>query len=86
MMSDLIEQFIAVLGKQYVLTEDLDKVPYLTDWRKRYTGKALAVLLPKTTHEVANIVKLCAAHHVAIVPQGGQGKGILPYGQNSFGN
>jgi len=71
MMSDLIEQFIAVLGKQYVLTEDLDKVPYLTDWRKRYTGKALAVLLPKTTDEVANIVKLCAAHHVAIVPQGG---------------
>jgi FAD/FMN-containing dehydrogenase len=71
MMQALIEQFGAVLGKQYVLTEDVDKVPYLTDWRKRYTGKALAVLLPKTTEEVANIVKLCAAHHVAIVPQGG---------------
>ncbi|OWS68866.1 FAD-binding oxidoreductase [Polynucleobacter campilacus] len=71
MMQGLIEQFGAVLGKQYVLTDDADKVPYLTDWRKRYTGKALAVLLPKTTDEVANIVKLCAAHHVAIVPQGG---------------
>jgi FAD/FMN-containing dehydrogenase len=71
MMQALIKQFGAVLGKQYVLTEDVDKVPYLTDWRKRYTGKALAVLLPKTTQEVANIVKLCAAHHVAIVPQGG---------------
>jgi len=71
MMQGLIEQFGAVLGKQYVLTDDADKVPYLTDWRKRYTGKALAVLLPKTTNEVANIVKLCAAHHVAIVPQGG---------------
>jgi len=67
----LIEQFRAALGKEYVLTDDADKVPYLTDWRKRYTGKALAVLLPKTTDEVANIVKLCAAHHVAIVPQGG---------------
>jgi FAD/FMN-containing dehydrogenase len=71
MSQALIEQFGAALGKQYVLTEDVDKVPYLTDWRKRYTGKALAVLLPKTTEEVANIVKLCAAHHVAIVPQGG---------------
>ena len=70
-MQGLIEQFGAVLGKQYVLTDDADKVSYLTDWRKRYTGKALAVLLPKTTDEVASIVKLCAAHHVAIVPQGG---------------
>jgi FAD/FMN-containing dehydrogenase len=71
MTQALIEQFGTALGKQYVLTEDVDKVSYLTDWRKRFTGKALAVLLPKTTEEVANIVKLCAAHHVAIVPQGG---------------
>ena len=71
MMQTLIEQFVATLGKQYVLTEDTDKASYLTDWRKRFTGKALAVLLPKTTEEVANIVKLCADHHVAIVPQGG---------------
>jgi FAD/FMN-containing dehydrogenase len=71
MMQGLIEQFGIALGKQYVLTEDVDKAPYLTDWRKRYTGKALAVLLPKTTDEVAKLVKLCAANHVAIVPQGG---------------
>jgi len=70
-MQDLLEQFSAALGKEYVLTEDQDKAPYLTDWRKRYSGKALAVLLPKTTNEVAKLVKLCAANHVAIVPQGG---------------
>ena len=70
-MSGLITQFSDILGKEYVLTQDQDKVPYLTDWRKRYVGKALAVLLPKTTIEVANIVKLCAANHVSIVPQGG---------------
>ena len=70
-MHDLLEQFSAVLGKQYVLSEDQDKAPYLTDWRKRYSGKALAVLLPKTTNEVAKLVKICAANHVAIVPQGG---------------
>jgi len=70
-MQSLIEQFFEVLGKQYVLTEEVDKLPYLTDWRKRYTGKALAVLLPKTTNEVADIVKLCATKNIAIVPQGG---------------
>jgi len=70
-MQSLIEQFFEVLGKQYVLTEEVDKLPYLTDWRKRYTGKALAVLLPKTTNEVVDIVKLCATKNIAIVPQGG---------------
>jgi len=70
-MQGLIDQFGDILGKEYVLTQDQDKAPYLTDWRKRYVGKALAVLLPKTTIEVANIVKLCAANHVSIVPQGG---------------
>ncbi|QWD99338.1 FAD-binding oxidoreductase [Polynucleobacter sp. MG-5-Ahmo-C2] len=70
-MQSLLDQFAAALGKQYVLTDQRDKAPYLTDWRKRYTGKALAVLLPKTTDEVSHIVKLCAASNVAIVPQGG---------------
>lgn len=70
-MNGLIEQFSSILGEKYVLTQDQDKASYLTDWRKRYVGKALAVLLPKTTIEVANIVKLCAANHVSIVPQGG---------------
>ena len=71
MMQGLIDQFAAVLGNQYVLTEDQEKAPYLTDWRKRFTGKALAVLLPKTTKEVASIVKLCASNNIAIIPQGG---------------
>jgi FAD/FMN-containing dehydrogenase len=71
MMQSLIEQFSAVLGKQYVLIADEDKAPYLTDWRKRFTGKALAVLLPKTSEEVSTIVKLCASNHIAIIPQGG---------------
>jgi len=70
-MNGLIEQFNDILGKEYVLTQDQDKAPYLTDWRKRYVGKALAVLLPKTTHEVASVVKLCSANYVSIVPQGG---------------
>jgi FAD/FMN-containing dehydrogenase len=45
--------------------------PYLTDWRRRFTGKAYAVLKPGSTNEVAALVKLCNADHVSIVPQGG---------------
>ena len=53
-------------------TQDPDLMtPWLTDWRGRYSGRALAMLSPASTEEVAATVKLCAAHDVAIVPQGG---------------
>ena len=55
-----LNELEAILGKNYVLTSEGDTTPYLTDWRKRYTGKALAVLLPSNTQEVAAIVKACA--------------------------
>jgi len=53
-------------------TRDPDLVdPWLTDWRGRYTGRALGLASPASTDEVAAFVKLCAAHGVPIVPQGG---------------
>jgi FAD/FMN-containing dehydrogenase len=70
-MQEFIDQLCSIAGQQYVLTKEQDKAPYLTDWRKRFSGKAFAVVLPKTTEEVAQIVKLCAAKRIAIVPQGG---------------
>jgi FAD/FMN-containing dehydrogenase len=45
--------------------------PWLTDWRGRFTGRALAMASPASTAEVAALVRLCAAHGIPIVPQGG---------------
>ncbi|PMS15405.1 hydroxyacid dehydrogenase [Trinickia dabaoshanensis] len=59
------------IGAAHVLTEPHDTAPFLTDWRRRYTGAACAVLRPGTTQEVAAIVALANAHRVALVPQGG---------------
>ncbi|WP_084689323.1 FAD-binding oxidoreductase [Sphingomonas changbaiensis] len=54
------------------LTRDADALaPWLTDWRGRYHGAALAMAMPSTTEEVAATVRLCAEHRVPIVPQGG---------------
>ena len=54
------------------LTSDPERMDaWLTDWRGRYTGRALALASPASTAEVAALVKLCAAHGVPIVPQGG---------------
>jgi FAD/FMN-containing dehydrogenase len=53
-----------------VLTEG-DLGAYEQDWRKRRRGKALAVVRPGSTAEVAAVVRLCAAAGTPIIPQGG---------------
>jgi FAD/FMN-containing dehydrogenase len=54
-----------------VLTDPADAAPFLLDWRKRYAGRAIAVVQPGSVEEVAALVRWCAAHRVPIVPQGG---------------
>ena len=68
--SPLIHTLRLLIGEQHVLTEG-DLSSYEQDWRKRTRGKALAVVRPGNTHEVAEVVKACAAAGVSIVPQGG---------------
>ena len=74
-MNDLIHTLKNIVGPPHVLTEG-DLSQYEQDWRKRMHGKALAVVRPATTQQVADVVKACAAARaagspVSIVPQGG---------------
>lgn len=61
----------ALLGASHVITDDAMMAPYLTDWRKRYTGRALCVVRPSTTDEVIAVMRFAKEHGLAIVPQGG---------------
>jgi FAD/FMN-containing dehydrogenase len=70
MSATLIEQLRARLGAAQVLTEG-DLSAWERDWRRRWHGRALAVVRPGSTAEVAAVVQACAAAGVAIVPQGG---------------
>lgn len=67
---DLLETLRQIAGPGQVLS-DGDLTAWELDWRKRSRGKALAVVRPATTAEVAAIVKACAAAGVSIVTQGG---------------
>jgi len=69
-MNDLISRLGAAVGPANVLTGG-DLSAYESDWRKRSHGKALAVVRPASTAEVAAVVKLCAAAGAPVVPQGG---------------
>jgi FAD/FMN-containing dehydrogenase len=64
-------QLQALLGEGAVLSLPADVAPYATDWRGRYVGHAACVVLPSSAQEVAAVVRICAQHAVAIVPQGG---------------
>ena len=73
-MTPLIAQLQAAVGAAHVLTHDdptADLSAWERDWRKRAHGRALAVVRPGSTAEVAAVVKACAATGTAIVPQGG---------------
>lgn len=53
-------------------TEDPDIIaPWLREWRDRYYGHTPLMLTPKTTQDVAHMVRLCANAGLKIVPQGG---------------
>ncbi len=66
-----LEAAAALLGAKGFTTDPDAISPWLTDWRQRFTGRALGMASPATTEEVAGLVRLCAAHNVPIVPQGG---------------
>ncbi|MFE8644450.1 FAD-binding oxidoreductase [Sphingomonas sp. NCPPB 2930] len=65
-----LEALRQIVGDAHVLTEG-DLSAWEQDWRKRVHGKALAVVRPGSTAEVAAVVKACAAAGTALVPQGG---------------
>jgi FAD/FMN-containing dehydrogenase len=44
---------------------------YLTDWPRDRSGRARAILRPRNVEDVAEIVRLCAAQGIPVVPQGG---------------
>ena len=66
----LLDTLRATVGAANVLV-DGDLSAWELDWRKRERGRALAVVRPANTEEVAAVVKACAAAGVSLVPQGG---------------
>ncbi len=66
----LLDTLIGIAGRDNVLT-GADAAPYLTDWRKRYTGSALAVVRPNSTDDLARVVRACVAARTPMLPQGG---------------
>ncbi len=69
-MTPLLQALRAAVGATQVLS-DGDLSAYELDWRKRFRGRALAVVRPADTAQVVAVLRACAAHGASVVPQGG---------------
>lgn len=67
----LLETLREIVGERHCLTDASMRASYETDWTRRWTGTALAVVRPGTTGEVARVLRACADAGVGVVPQGG---------------
>lgn len=68
---ELVAELRQRLGDRGVITDAAELAPYCHDWRHMFQGRPRCVVLPRTTQEVAEVVRLCAATDTTIVPHGG---------------
>src|SRR5690606_24710939 len=69
--ASFLEALRGIVGPAHVLTDARDVTPFLGDWRGYRSGRALAVVLPSSTAQVAAVMALAAREGRAVVPQGG---------------
>ncbi len=67
---DLLAELRSLVGEAHVLEGGTDPA-FEQDWRRRWHGRARAIVRPASTTEVARVVSLCADRGVPVVPQGG---------------
>jgi FAD/FMN-containing dehydrogenase len=68
---DLRGRLVHLLGTDELLFGPDEQTRYLTDHRRLYTGKALAVARPRSVDAISRLLAWCNGAGVAVVPQGG---------------
>ena len=71
MLSSEINKFRKIVGNKNVITDKNEMQKYLKEWRGVYTGVAGAIVKPKSTKEVSNILKFAYRKNISCIPQGG---------------
>lgn len=79
--SELVQMFIQIVGKAYVLTEAEAKEPYTHDQTEHLHYIPDVVLKPRTPQEISELLKICNTHKIPVTPRGagtGLSGGALP--------
>ena len=69
--SNVVEMLVRALGSDQVVTHEID-ARYLRDWvLPLTTGTPLALVRPRSTREVSDVLRACQQSGTIVVPQGG---------------
>jgi FAD/FMN-containing dehydrogenase len=69
--ADVLARFAAIVGEKNAVTDPAEQEAYLVEGRGLYHGHTPMVLRPRSTAEVATVLKLATETLTPIVPQGG---------------
>ena len=84
LQSKLVAALRPILPEHALLWEPEDTIPYECDGLAAYRRMPLAVALPETEAQVAQILKICFAMQIPVVPRGsgtGLSGGAMPIAQ-----
>jgi len=70
-MTNVLDELRAAVGTEHVVVDPDVRAQYETDWTRRFSGAARAVVRPRSTSQVAAVLGVCARAGAAVVPQGG---------------
>ncbi len=70
-IDDTLDRIKDAVGPGGFIADPADMAPYLREERGLYRGAARLVVRPRSTDEVASVVRLCAEAGLPIYPQGG---------------
>ena len=82
--SNIIERFKDLLGIQFVLTKEWNKLPHTKGWRYGM-GNALAVLKPSKLTQIWKILEICVESDLIVIMQAantGLTGGSTPFGSD----
>lgn len=68
--SELASQLRALCGKDAVIESEDELLVYECDAYTMQKNLPTAVVLPRTTEDVVNVIKFCAKHELPIIPRG----------------
>ena len=67
----LLDELETAVGVDHVLVDADLTASYETDWTGRFSGRARCVVRPRSTDQVAAVLRACSAHGAPVVVQGG---------------
>ena len=68
---EIVDRLEAICGARHVIADAPGMEGFLREPRDRFHGKALCVVQPGSTREIAEVLKLCQETATPVVPQGG---------------